>query len=136
PNIVESSSFESDFFKSNILRTAGGCPDMMILTTVYIIAHNILLITICNGLNMYNIDTGPRNNDTVAIIINPKFTANKNNEIWNTINGHINKLKQDVFKQAGVSVEIYTKTNIKLSRGKTKSNCILVVLYLQNNLIH
>lgn len=63
-----------------------------------------------------------------AIIINPKFTANKNNEIWSTINGHINKLKQDVFKQAGVSVEIYTKTNIKLSRGKAKLNYILVVI--------
>jgi hypothetical protein len=55
-----------------------------------------------------------------AIIINPKFAGNKNNEIWTTIDGHIQKLKQDVFKQAGVSVEIYTKTNIKLSRGKAK----------------
>lgn len=56
----------------------------------------------------------------IAIIINPEFTASKNNEIWNTINGHIYKLKQDVFKQAGVSVEVYTKTNIKLSKGKAK----------------
>jgi len=65
----------------------------------------------------------------LAIIINPKFTSSKNNEIWNTINGHIYKLKQDVFKQAGVSVEVYTTTNIKLSRGKVKSNCNIFILF-------
>lgn len=54
------------------------------------------------------------------IIINPNFAASTNNEIWNIVNGHIDKLKQDIFKQAGVSVEIYAKTNIKLSKGKTK----------------
>ncbi|XP_060858519.1 ionotropic receptor 93a [Metopolophium dirhodum] len=103
---------------------------MMIFTTVYnIIVHNILIITICNGLNIYNIDTGPRNNDTVAIIINPKFTASKNNEIRNTINGHIYKLKQDVFKQAGVSVEVYATTNIKLSRDMVS---IFIVSYCED----
>lgn len=56
----------------------------------------------------------------LAIVINPKFTANKYNDIWNTINGHVYKLQQDVFKQAGVSVEVYTTTNIKLSKGKVK----------------
>lgn len=52
------------------------------------------------------------------VIINPKFAASTNNEIWNTINGHIDKLKQDIFKQAGVFVEIYSRTDIKLSKGK------------------
>jgi len=70
----------------------------------------------------------------LAIIINPKFTTSKNNEIWNTINGHIYKLKQDVFKQAGVSIEVYTTTHIKLSRGKAKSNCIFVVCNIKNTI--
>lgn len=53
----------------------------------------------------------------LAIIINPKFTASTNNEIWNTINGHIEKFKKDIFKQVGVSVNIYTRVDIKLTRG-------------------
>lgn len=69
----------------------------------------------------------------LAIVINPTFTESKNNEIWNTINGHIYKLKQDVFKQAGVSIEVYTTTNIKLSRGKAKSNYLFVLLKIQLN---
>lgn len=52
------------------------------------------------------------------IIINPKFAANTRNEIWNTVNGHVETLKRGIFKQAGVYVEIHTKTDIKLSRGK------------------
>lgn len=58
----------------------------------------------------------------LVIIINPKFASSTNNEIWDTVNGHIDKLKQDIFKQAGVSVEIYKKSDIKLSRGKIKSD--------------
>jgi hypothetical protein len=54
----------------------------------------------------------------LVIIINPKFISSANNEIWNTVNGHVDKLKEDIFKQAGVSVEIYKKTDIKLSRSK------------------
>lgn len=53
-----------------------------------------------------------------VIIINPKFAASANSEIWNTINGHIDKLKQDIFKQAGISVELYKRSDIKLTRGK------------------
>lgn len=55
-----------------------------------------------------------------VIIINPKFISSMstNNEIWNTVNEHVDKLKQDIFKQAGVSVEMYKKTDIKLSRGE------------------
>lgn len=52
-----------------------------------------------------------------VIIIDSKFASSTNSEIWETINGHIEKLKQGVFKQAGVSVDIYTKTDIKLTRG-------------------
>lgn len=58
----------------------------------------------------------------LVIIINPKFASSTNNEIWDTVNGHIDKLKQDIFKQAGVSVEIYKNSDIKLSRGKIKSD--------------
>lgn len=64
------------------------------------------------------------------IIINPKFAASTNNEIWNTINGHIDKLKQNIFKQAGVSVEIYGRSDIKLSKGNIK-----YILYLINVLL-
>lgn len=56
----------------------------------------------------------------LVIIINPKFASNTNNEIWNTVNGHIDQLKQDIFKQAGVSVEMYKRSDIKLTRGKIK----------------
>lgn len=56
----------------------------------------------------------------LVIIINPKFAASTKNEIWSTVNGHIDKLKQDIFRQAGVSVEIYKRSDIKLSKGKIK----------------
>lgn len=60
------------------------------------------------------------------IIINPKFASNTNNEIWNNINGHVDKLKQDIFKQAGVSVQIYTNSDIKLSKGKIQLTNIII----------
>lgn len=53
----------------------------------------------------------------LAIIINQNFAASKNNEIWTIINGQIEKLRKDIFKQAGVSVIIYTRADIKLTRG-------------------
>ncbi|XP_050529365.1 ionotropic receptor 93a isoform X2 [Daktulosphaira vitifoliae] len=86
-------------------------------TTVFttILIH-LLLITICRSQNGYNFESGPRKNDTIAIIINPKFAISTKNKIWETVNTHVQKLKQDIFKQAGVSVELHTKTNIKLSR--------------------
>lgn len=58
----------------------------------------------------------------LVIIIDSKFASSTNIEIWKTINGHVEKLKQGVFKQAGVSVDVYTRTDIKLTKGSFKSN--------------
>lgn len=54
----------------------------------------------------------------LVIIINPDFSANSNNEIWDIVNKHVTKLKQDIFKQSGVSVDIFTNIDIKLTKGK------------------
>lgn len=103
------------------------------LTTQLVSNKNIIFYVIQNYTVKYNYSFLWIIFLNLAIVINPKFTESKNNEIWNTINGHIYKLKQDVFKQAGVSIEVYTTTNIKLSRGKAKSNYLCVLLKIQLN---
>lgn len=68
----------------------------------------------------------------LVIIINPKFAASTKNEFWNTVNGHTDKLKQDIFKQARVSVEVYRRFDIKLSKGKIK---YFIISFINNKLL-
>lgn len=53
-----------DIFISSYIHNSQWSVNTMSLTACVLV--HVLLVTFCNGNNMYNIDSGPRINDTVG----------------------------------------------------------------------